>query len=224
MRVFTFTLLLFLGGQLLLAQEQDSPFDYTKRLPKWQVGLVATDVIVPALTIDASFQLKDRHHIGLRLSNPFYQSFYEGDLYQRTNWAVKGGLYHKVFFPLSEKDILTFRHGLRFGASELAFDATIWECYERFGNTFMEYRDVSLSDRPISLGYEALIGWQDNYGAFFFEVYFGVTYEFIQNRSDLLAPEYKGDSYSLEFNGPGYEYDSGIRPVLGLVLGLTRSN
>lgn len=222
MKYFAIALLSLALGFSANAQSMGASKDSIKgRLPDWQVGMVVTDVIIPALTLDGSFRVVNNHYLGFKLSTPFYQSFNEEDLYNRTNWAFKGGVYHKMFFPLSEQDVLTVRHGVRFGVSELEFDATAWEEYDRFGNTFMEYRDISLSDQPISLGYEALIGWQDNYEYLYFEVYFGLAYEFIQNRSDLLAPEYKGDYYGLDFHGPGYEYDSGIRPVLGLVLGFT---
>lgn len=218
-RLALFSLLLAcslgLRGQDLRYPESNPDF------PQWQIGLVATEIIVPSFTIDASMAVANRQHLGIRLSRPFYQSFNESDLYQRTNWAFKGGFYHKIFIPLDNYDLFTFRHGVRFGYSSLEFDATVWDPYQNLGNTFYEYRDVSFVDNPITLGYEALIGWQNSYKMFYFEVYFGLSYEFIQNTAELKAIEYKGENYSLDYLGPGFEYDSGLRPVLGLVIGLT---
>lgn len=195
--------------------------DKGPNIPAWQAGFVATDMVLPALSLEASFQLEGRHHLGVKLSRPFYFSFYDDDLYNLTNWAFKGGLFHKIFFSPNNIDMLTFRHGLRAGISDLSFSATSWVPYEQFGSTRLEYRDVSFSDQPISLGYEILLGWQSSYEVFYFEMYFGISYETFINEADLLAPDYKGDYYSLSYFGPGYEYDSGVRPVLGLVIGLT---
>lgn len=206
---------LSLMGQNLRYSESDPD------TPEWQVGLVVSEVIIPSIAIDASMAITDRQHIGLRIARPYYQSFNESDLYNRTVWAFKGGFFHKIFLPLDNYDLLTFRHGVRFGYSELEFDATVWDPYTSNGNTFLEYRDVTFTDQPFSLGYEALIGWQNNYKNLFFEIYFGLTYEYLENASELQAPQYKGDNYSLDYLGPGYEYDSGIRPVMGLVIGLS---
>lgn len=193
-------------------------------LPAWQVGLVVTDLVVPAITLDASFKVYRNQYLSFKASSPFYQSFSENDLYQRTNWAFKGGIYHKIFSTLNEFDMLTFRHGIRMGIADLGFDATAWEPYDRFGNTFYEYRDISLNDQLITMGYEVSLGWQDRFDQLYFEVYFGLSYEVIINEADLLAPEYKGEDFNLDLNGPGYEYNSGVRPILGLILGITDSD
>jgi hypothetical protein len=220
MKKLSFTILSCLFGLGLMAQSSSSSAADLKT-PQWQVGLVASEVIIPSIAIDASMAITEKQHIGIRVSRPYYQSFNESDLYQRTIWAFKGGFFHKIFIPLDNYDMFTFRHGVRFGYSKLEFDATVWDPYQSNGNTFLEYRDVSFTDQPFSLGYEALIGWQNSYKNLFFEVYFGLSYEYLENASELQAPQYKGETYSLDYLGPGYEYDSGIRPVMGLVIGLT---
>lgn len=216
---------LILSASIASAQYSKSPEDTssneTPRIPAWQVGIVFTDIVVPAISIEASLQMQGRHHLGIKISRPYYSSFNESDLYNTTNWAFKGGVHHKIFFSPNNIDKLTFRHGLRAGISDLSFSASAWVPYEQYGTTRLEYRDVNFSERPISLGYEVLLGWQTNYGAFYSEMYLGLSYETLINSADLLALDYKGDYYSLDYFGPGYEYDSGIRPVIGLIIGLT---
>tara|TARA_B100001115_G_C15845842_1_gene426085 strand:- start:1044 stop:1721 length:678 start_codon:yes stop_codon:yes gene_type:complete len=215
-------LLISLLGYSMMAQNDGTEKDKKDiPTPEWQIGLVVTDIVIPSISLDASIEVAPRNHIGIRLASPQYQSFSDYDLYQRSNWAFKGGIYHKVFMPLDEYDMFTFRHGIRFGISELEFDATVWDPYQNNGNTYLEYRDVSYSDQPISLGYEIMAGWQNNFKSLYFEIYFGLSYEFINNASDLKAVEYKGEDFSLDYFGPGYEYNSSIRPIMGLVIGLT---
>jgi len=219
MRSVLILCLALISGFRLMAQGSMSTEEPST--PNWQVGLVASEIVVPALSLDASVGFMPGQHIGIRLSRPYYQSFDESDLYQRVNWAFKGGVYHKIFVPINKYDMLTIRHGARFGFSDLAFDATVWDPYTNLGNTFYEYRDVTFNDQVITMGYELLGGWQSSYRSFYFEIYGGLSYEFFLNSDELTVFDYKPSDFSLDYFGPGYEYNSGIRPVLGLVIGLT---
>jgi hypothetical protein len=217
-KIYAIIVSLFLGCGLM-AQGPEIP-QKRMEIPDWQLGIVITDFAVPAFTLDANIRIQNKHHIGLRLSAPSYQSYDTEDLYQSTVWALKTGVYHKIYMPLNRDDMLTFRHGFRFGVADLQFNADLWQPFERNGNTFLEYQDVTFTDRALSLGYEIMVGWQSHYKFLFYEIYFGATFETIINEEQLTVLDYKSPAAGTNFNGPGYEYQGSFRPVLGMVIGL----
>ncbi len=221
MKRYLLVCILLGASAFLKGQSEEAPTEGLV-VPDWQIGIVGSDVAVPALTVDGSIQISGIHHLGLRFSRRFYQSFNSRSLYQRTNWAYQGGLYHKMFVPVSDQDMIVVRHGARFGVSEFEFDAMAWDSYQEYGNTFLEYREITLQDQPITMGYEVTLGIQSYTKIIYFEAYFGFAYQTIINKPELLVQEYKSD-YDLGLLSPGSEFDYNFRPVVGLVIGFSKN-
>ncbi len=219
MKYLSIIFLSILTGLGLFAQGQSEAEFET---PFWQGGIVVTDIAVPAFSAEASFRVSPKQHIGLRMSLPSYQSYYEEDLYQSTNWGVKATLFQKFFFGYTSSEAFTLKHGPRIGMVDLYYETEAWISSQRYGNTVYTYEEVSGNDQNLVLGYDLQIGWMSRNGRLFYEVYGGVVFEQIVNTESMSVLEYRNaEEASLEYLGPGYEYQGALRPVIGVLIGLS---
>lgn len=207
-----------LSGFTSQAQTSDETLDI---VPDWQIGLVVTDVVIPALTIEGSVKISPRQHLGLKLSLPSYQSYFDTDLYQGTNWAFKGQVFQKIFLPYKENRTVILKHGPRVGLSDLSYTAETWVESERFGNPVYTYEEITGNDRNITLGYEVQLAWMSRHDWIYYELYLGLAYEQVINPESMSVLQYRDpEQASLEYWGPGYEYNGVARPILGVIIGI----
>ena len=189
-------------------------------IPNWQIGWVASDIAIPAFSLEGSMAYSDRGHWGARLIIPNYLAYWETDLYQETNWAVKIFPFQKLFLPLDHIHALNFTHGPRFGMVSAHYNLETWVERQEFGNTVIAYDEVSGDDQYFTLGYQVQIGFQTR-GKFYYALFAGVIYEQVLNQDALNVLDYRNpDEGSLEYFGPGYEVERYVRPTVGIIFGL----
>lgn len=220
MRSIFITLSMILACTSVEAQStRDSSSSFS--IPFFQFGVNIADVAVPALTTELVFRAHSNQQVGLRLSFPSYFSYDEYQLYQGTNWAVKGYLFHKYLISYSDIEAITIKNGLRLGISDLYYDTEAWVASNRFGNTVYTYEKVIGSDQNVSLGYELQVGWLTRSRWFYTEFAIGFYYESYINTQSMSVLEYKDpQNMDLDYYSPGYEYEGTFRPTLNILVGL----
>lgn len=193
--------------------------------PDWQVGLVYSDLIIPAITIDYQQAIDHRNQWGARLSVPFLFQNLAGEnyeeLYYSQNYAYRLGLFHRYFFSSSTLDQIHLRHGVRFGHYDLNYQEQGWIPFEDNGNTYYEWTTRDDNEEVLMLGYELIVGWTEMYTNYYFEYYAGLSYQNIINYNDLKRP--KDQAYNPSLLDEGGTIFTGVRPIVGLIIGLGRN-
>jgi len=191
----------------------------------WELGWVASDALVGAFSADLAIGIADNQAIGLRTTltqdyfNNDYRNFYLG-----SNYIYRGGIFHKIYFPSRRNRNVTLRHGPSFSLNEYYAQKEEWIEFNRFGNTQYRWGSVEFEDRNIQLGYEVIVGLQQNFNSIFFiEYYAGIRYlELVStNSSNYSVGELKGaneyrDGYLFDL------YPSNTTIVVGFVLGFQK--
>ncbi len=192
----------------------------------WELGWVASDVLVGALSIDLAMGIADNQAIGLRstITNDYLNNHYS-NFYQGANYVYRGGIFHKIYFPSRHNRKVTFRHGPRYSISEYYTQSEGWIEFNRFGNTQYRLGTVEIEDLNIELGYELSVGLQQRFNnMFFIEYYAGLKYmELVRtNSSTYSIQELKaGNNYS-ESYFLNSSYPENVSLIVGLVVGLQR--
>lgn len=214
--------LYFLASQ---AQAQNFSIDSLKT-KYWELGLVASDILAGALSVDFSMAIAKNQVIGLRstITNDYYVYNYSR-FYDGANYLYRGGVFHKIYLPQERNRNITIRHGLCFSLSEYYSQREEWIEFNNLGNTQYRLGLVDFEDRHVSVGYELLIGLQQSYRSkFFLEYYVGARYlELVNTNSEYYnLSELKADANYYSDGNPFDIYSNNVRIVVGFVVGLQR--
>jgi len=211
---------------LFASQAQSQFFNIDSLKTKyWEIGWVASDILVGTFSADLAIGIAKNQAIGLRTSltqdyfNNDYRSFYQG-----SNYIYRGGIFHKIYFPTRRNRKVTLRHGPSYSISEYYGQEEDWIEFNRFGNTQYRWGSIDFEDRNIELGYELMVGLQQSYNSIFYiEYYVGLRYMELVNTN---SSKYNiGDLKAINDYRDGFLFDlypNNTSIVLGFVMGFQK--
>lgn len=182
----------FFCSSLMLAQNDSlAPLALDYQHPKrWQAGILVTDMISPAISLEYARSLKERHQLGYRMSFKGMNPGSDLIIYNRLHFGHYSEFFHRLYFPLSEGKSLFLRQGLRLGYYDLSYPNSDWRETFDNANRYLEYLTVDQRESIFKGAYAISLGYQQRMDeSMYFDFYLGLIYEQILNSSEVRGPE-----------------------------------